>query len=690
MYWDCAFHKCWKACSCFCLPLLWLVPSLTLEGGSSPTTFGLLNELHSLRSQYEQSHVPWPCCVGLDTLLPLGWAGFIAFCLCWPARIRIVFGFTPTPEASLFRFQVWRLDMAILCCCGKLRSRKRPQNEDDAGLPVLPPPAKLPAPVLHASAISPGSTLARSSLTNPLPGAATDASVHLGELVVEESDDDNVDEDPAQDSRNRSTSTLQAVKSRIRRHLSQDSLQRQSETEEQIAHRAEVKRLMRKRIQEELQSEVDNVPSRSSTPQRHGPGPAALPGNGPRDTIEFTVDESHKSKELTPISAARVVETDEVEGRPTSRLSSKRLSTTCRSFENENRRPTSLVASEPDWMDADSRASHMECHLGIRERSSLPDIPNSPVLLPVRGSVFHDASSLASWQLSLSADKLADLFTPDKRLTLFRPLANTPATRSTADLRDDVSLVRPRSKSSPLGVRDSNTRLRPHSPQPSLDSASYTRIPTSKSLIRDESPVGLWLRTQSMPFRASTTSQPQSEIGSEEHNCMYKTNPHDEPENQLTETPTKPSRLRDAVNNQHLNLSGSPSDSRNSADTTRQSLETAMLPAHRSRDSAQETEGQSRTLYAICSARPSGPRLVSPGPDLQRRSVTPPAVDDVQTHPGEAMSPHPHRRGLSGLRLPSFKCECSFFTASEVYAKFHQKGPVWRAGVMIPTSQRAQ
>lgn len=565
--------------------------------------------------------------------------------------------------------------MAILCCCGKLRSRKRPQNEEDADLPVPPPPAKLPAPVLHPSAISPGSTLARSSLTNPLPGAATDASVYLGELVVEESDDDNVAEDLAQDSRNRSTSTLQAVKSRIRRHLSQDSLQRQSETEEQIAHRAEVKRLMRKRIQEELQNEVDNVPSHCSTPQQHGPCPTALPGNGPRDTIEFTVDESHKSKELTPIEAACVAKTDEVEGRPTSRSSSRRPSTTCNPLENENRRPTSLVASEPDWMDADSKASHIECHVGIRERSSLPDMPNSPVLVPVRGSVFHDASSLASWRLSLSADKLADLFTPDKRMSLFRPLANTPATRSTADLRDDVSLARPRSKSSPLGVRDSNTRLRPHSRQPSLDSNLCSRIPASKSLIRDESPVGLWLRTQSMPFRVSITSQPQSEVGSEEHNCTYTTRPHGKSENELPETPTKPSRLRNADTSQHVSLPGSPSDSRSSVDTTRQSLEASMRPIT-VRDFSQEADSQDRPPYAILSARPSGPRLVSPGPDLQRRSVTPPAIYDVQIHPNEIMQPHPHRKGISGLRLPSFKCECSFSTIGKICAEFHRQGPV--------------
>lgn len=671
-----------------CLLLGLCLPSVS--GRRLASRYGLFNDHGALLSPCEQSHVPWPCCAGLDTLLSLALVELVALCPRWRAPIQVDSTLNPAAEVSPFGSPAWRSEMAILCCCGKLRARKRPQHEEDAGLPVPPPPARLPAPVLHASAISPGSTLARSSLTNPLPGAATDASVHLGELVVEESDeDDNVDEDPAPDSRNRSTSTLQAVKSRIRRHLSQDSLQRQSETEEQIAHRAEVKRLMRKRIQEELQSEVDNVPSRPSTPQRRGPGAATISGNGPRDTIEFTVDESHKSKELTPISAV-CVETDKMERCPTSRSSSRRPSTTCRSFENENRRPTSLVASEPDWIDANSRASRVECHVGIRERSSLPDMPNSPVLLPARGSVFHDASSLASWRLSLSPEKLADLFTPDKRLTLFRPIANTPATRSTADLKDDVSLTRPRSKSSPLGVRDSNARLRPHSRQPSLDSTLNSRIPTSKSLIRDESPVGLWLRTQSMPFHASSTSQPQSEIGSESHDHMYTMSPHCELENPPSGTPTKPSRLRDAGPNQHFSLLGSPSDFRNSVDTTGQSTETAIPSIHGDQDSAPDMEGESRPLYAICSARRSGPRLVSPGPDLQRRSVTQPAAHDTRTQPDGTMPPHPHRRGITGLRLPSFRCECPLSALSKAYTEFHQQGLVCRGGVKMPMAQLTQ
>lgn len=564
--------------------------------------------------------------------------------------------------------------MAILCCCGQLRSRKRPRGEEGAGLPVPPPPAKLPAAALHPSAISPGSTLARSSLTNPLPGAATDALVHLGELVVEESDDDDVGDDHAHDSRNRSTSTLQAVKSCIRRHLSEDSLQRQSETGEQIAHRAEVKRLMRKRIQEELQSETDHAPSRPSTPQRHGPGPATLTGNGPRDTIEFTVDESQKPKDLTPVRKADMTEEDGVQQRPI-RPSSFKLPSKQPSVK-ENRRPTSIAASEPDWIDAESRASHIECHFGIRERNSLPDIPNSPVLLPIPGSALHDASSLASWRLSLSADKLADLFTPDKTLTLFRPLASTPDNRSTADLRDDVSLARPRSKSSPLGIQDSNTRPKTHSRQISLDSTRCNRIPDSKSLIRDESPIGLWLRTQNMPFRPCTTPQPQSEVGSEEHNHSPQGISHpDESDIHLSITPMISTRVLRSESNRHLSLPGSPSDySRCSLDPARQPLQIATPTTSRVKGSVQAVQSQPYRASEVPSAMVPNTKSVSPGSKLQQSSLMPPAVDNAHTQVAKTTPSHPCRRGLGGLRIPSFKCEFFSFTIGEIPAELDPQG----------------
>lgn len=407
--------------------------------------------------------------------------------------------------------------MAILCCCSQLRPKNKAQTEDDPTrdpqrLPIRPLPAKLPPPpVSHGLALSPQSTAARSSLTNPLPGAAAAASIQLGELVVEDSEDENGADELPNGSRNRSTSTLEAVKAKIRRHLSQDSLSRQIETEEQIARRAEVKRLMRKRIREELQSETDEVISSLSTPKPAGSACAPVVGNGPRDTIEFAVGETASDKELAKVKL-RSAEDNE---RRLSRATSKRSST--RSFGKENRHLNSRAFSMHDWVetDLDLNLPQTENRGHLRRRSSLPEIPASPVLQPVRVPSFHDAASFASWRLSLSADKLADLLTPDKSLSLFRPIASPASSCSTIEDIVHQPIRRLRSKSSPLVVRGSYTADKAHTSQVSLNSGFRRRLPNSHSLVRDESPVGLWLRTQTHQFRLSTVSRPQSYLESE-------------------------------------------------------------------------------------------------------------------------------------------------------------------------------
>lgn len=397
--------------------------------------------------------------------------------------------------------------MAIFCCCSQLRTKKRTpqptlQNDNLIGLPTRPPPAKLPPSDPNPAPLSPQSTVDRSSLTNPLLGAAADSSIQLGELVVEDSDDDHGDDGMTHDSKNRSTSTLQAVKAAIRRHLSQDSLTRQSETEEQIARRAEVKRLMRQRIQEELRSETDEVLSGSSTPPRLGTGSIHLPAHGPRDTIEFTVDDTKKEKEATEYEPPCL--TDSTQHDPHRRLSrlSKKHST--RSLKAQIR---------PASLQSHSKQRHTEVHSlsgtlnHLRRRSSVPEIPSSPLLEPVHVPSFCDASSLASWRLSLSADKLAELFAPDKGLSPYRPIASSSDICSAADTKDWESVKHTRSKSSPLVVRDLEATSRAHSRQASFHSDYRTQIPVSQSLLRGESPIGLWLQTQSQNFRLSTASQ---------------------------------------------------------------------------------------------------------------------------------------------------------------------------------------
>lgn len=388
--------------------------------------------------------------------------------------------------------------MAVLCCCCNLLPKKRAlqptsQDNNQPNLPARPPAARLPPSEPRPPPPSPQSTVARSSLTNPLPGTVTDLSIQLGELIVDDSDDDHGYDGVADDNRNKSASTLQLVKAAIRRHLSQDSLTRQSETEEQIARRAEVKRLMRQRIQEELRSETDEARSGSSTPHRLRSSTLHLPGNGPRDTIEFTVDNAKREKALTECELR--CSADSTGLSPCRRLSRLSNPSSARSLQS---------ATRPD-----SLQNH------LRRRNSVPEVSASPLLGSVRVSSYHETSSLASWRLSLSADKLSAILAWDRDLSPFRPPSKFFDVRAASDVKDWESGKRMRSKSSPLVVRDPEAANVAHSRQPSLHSNYRTQVPASQSLIRGESPVGLWLRTQSQNFRLSTPSQSARDSGDE-------------------------------------------------------------------------------------------------------------------------------------------------------------------------------
>lgn len=432
--------------------------------------------------------------------------------------------------------------MTIWCCCSQIRKKeqrgKGSIDQDDIRgrvqgsstnqhqnqyqcqeLPCRPPPARLSQPDSSALGLSPHATTARSSLTNPLPCTADEALIQPAELVMEDSEDDNHGEVQVHNSRNRSTSTLEAVKARIRRHLSQDSISRQSETEEQIARRAEVKRLMRRRIQEELQSETDEAISLSSTLRPLAAASVTLAGNGPRDTIEFVVEEANRENELQHPDALKTAKLTDgrTDGKNDQRLSktmSRRSSTMSCGQENHphGSRPVSLC----DWVleaAAAANASRPDAFKHARRRSSLPDIPHSPTLRPISSTSFHNASSIASWRLPLSDAQLADLLALEQDSSPYRPVVGPVVSPAASVFTTDAIQQQPvrqkRSNSSSLAAHGSDALNRLGSSQASLYSHSRRRLPTSNSAVWEES-VGLWLRAQSQQFRLSITSRPQS------------------------------------------------------------------------------------------------------------------------------------------------------------------------------------
>lgn len=567
--------------------------------------------------------------------------------------------------------------MAILCCCGRLCPKKKhaahPEDKPARGrdpatdtiiapeiLPTRPPPARLPSLVsdlnVHHPLPSPRSTAAPSFLTNPLPGisdAVADVSIQLGELVIEnsEGDDDGEGEDDGDgplvhSSENRSTSTLEAVKARIRRHLSQDSMSRKSETEEQIARRAEVKRLMRKRIQEELRSEAHGRTRKTSMPLDVATTSVLTLSNGPRDTIEFAVDQTNVDKDLVQAMARSLDDCDH----RMSKATSQRSSTQAVGKENHhtNSRPTSLhdFAEDPDVADP-----HMAHCKHLRQRSSLPHVLASPILHPVNSSRFNDASSIASWRLSLSADKLADLLTPDKTLSMFRPVASPAVSTSTVS-ELDRSIRRLRSTSSPLAARNSNVASRARASQASLNSGFRRRLTTSHSLVRDESPVGLWLRTQGQQFHVTAASRPQSYADLDaaiidkpadsphDRPCMYRAAQEHVTQFQQAndQQHSEPSRASDSGDQKN----GTPLRTRSCQSQTE--VETARNSMVCDLDPHADSQNH---LSSLSPARPPAPTPgQSPGITLNvpAADVSPSVQDTV-------------RRGFSRLRLPSLRCE---------------------------------
>lgn len=299
--------------------------------------------------------------------------------------------------------------MSILCCFRGRRTTCREPDKDEAELPVPPPRAELsksPFPTSEVELTSPPPiivTRAPSLLHNPIPEATVDPSV----LEVEDSDDD----EPARSTRNSSSGTLEAIRTRFIRRLSEKSdLRRHSQqslgtSDEEVARRAELKRLMHKRIQEELKSEeeqdeTDTNADKLGASKSDVSANVELPGGGPRDSIEFSVSDVNETGSKDATCTCIKGPADVILALPVSN-SQPKISLRRSSFPGSNRRShdTSLPESTGT----------------LRERGSLPQIPSSPQLVPInhRTSI-RGSDSLCSWRLSYSAEQAANyLGVPD-------------------------------------------------------------------------------------------------------------------------------------------------------------------------------------------------------------------------------------------------------------------------------------
>lgn len=382
--------------------------------------------------------------------------------------------------------------MTVFCCCGVPRPPKTttpstlspktqtPKPTADA-FPAPPPPARLPVagpltsnPViaipLSVDALRDSSSKSGASLQLATPSVIIPIGpADLSDLVVEDSDDDL----PGRSTEpSKSTSTLQLVKENIRRHLSQDSLPKKKSrsavesSEEERQRRAELKRLMHKRIQEELRIEQSHERSQSEVssvlPPPRSPSLDYLPNGGPRDILEFSVaqeeEDAHPDMTTSTIAKSGVSVPPSGKAAPAS--------------DKENSQPRANSLQYPTLAHSQKP---------IRERNSLPEMPASPILAPQRYSNTIDTSSLGSWRLSYSATQLEDF------------LSFIDQDGSSKDAESFLKAAASRvgaSRSAPL-LRRSKSETRPR--------ASPARTPGNATpCMLDQSPMGIWLRSQGL------------------------------------------------------------------------------------------------------------------------------------------------------------------------------------------------
>lgn len=196
--------------------------------------------------------------------------------------------------------------MTLLCCC---RSRPHHGNNNGTGetqprplwseSPLQPVFDVHPSPVHHGRSLGHPPPAAESSKKDEIVSAVPVAFpgkglVDLEQLVI----DDSEGEGRYTPLGRRASATWEAVRNRLTRHISlESSFKKQTpsltgRSQEEIARRAELKRLMHKRIQDELLCDDSLV--ELCTDDRRSTRKASLtnlsqPGGGPRDTIEFIV-----------------------------------------------------------------------------------------------------------------------------------------------------------------------------------------------------------------------------------------------------------------------------------------------------------------------------------------------------------------------------------------------------------------
>jgi len=414
--------------------------------------------------------------------------------------------------------------MSVFCCCGgsKKKSRTKPGPlalRQQPVLPIRPPPVKLPGSISVPSVSPKTNTVAITSpvrgpdvvSTRPKPAtpltvsaaipAATTEPVEISDLVVDNSD---TEEEHERWKKTRSSTTFDFVKSHLRKHVSADSMRKGSlkshgDSEEAIARRAELRRLMRKRIEEELQRD-DNAalqsPDRSSG-RSSVPYAEELPGGGPRDNVEFAVNELVGASKSNSVSQ---------ESHPSG--SSKASQGPCLSTMKHTYAAYGRRASCPESV-ATKRMEGCQTHarrVALRDRNSLPQMQPTATSTSQPMKVFNEGIAIVGngrMKDGLGTRREADIFTATPTIDMKQCIVKEPANTTSPN-------ALPHSHKIPHSLH--SLAASPAESVPIL-----ARGDTSQ---RDQEPLAMWLQSQAL-ISPSSSPSPSVEGSQDEDGVIH-------------------------------------------------------------------------------------------------------------------------------------------------------------------------
>ncbi|KAI1108769.1 hypothetical protein F5Y14DRAFT_60949 [Nemania sp. NC0429] len=408
--------------------------------------------------------------------------------------------------------------MSILCCCRNRQPAEKETQAEAIELPILPPRARLSKTPTRSDTDMYLSSLLASRGPSQLVIPAYHNIVDPEAVEVEDSDED----EPERATRGSNPGTLGSLRTRLVRRLSHrvngktSSRPSAGASDEELARRAELKRLMHKRIQEELKSEEEEedddhrlVPlKRPSTNNCKEP---ELPGGGPRDTIEFSVsgvDEQETRKgvgSLPEISLPRTTINTEHQA----------------PYQQRNMCSGSVTGSIGN--------TYHKCNLTPDRMGSVTQPPSPsppyPTSVHLLGGSGRESPSTASWRLSRSEIHIESYIEPlveakpvsrAQSLEPERPLSKqehdtTHPHEATPDTTDHSGRTLP--------DKEVGTSYTIQFEQSAILEESYKENEISNCFFETSegrcSPLDVWLRSQNVHCASILSSRPNSEMAFE-------------------------------------------------------------------------------------------------------------------------------------------------------------------------------